>query len=634
MTALTDISRIDALFLAFQQAIAGRYSLVRELGRGGMGVVYLAREVQLDRQVAIKLLPPDLAAEPRLRERFMSEARMAARLSHPYIVPIFSVDDVNGFVFYTMAFVDGETLAQRVAARGPLPPHEATRIMREVAWALAYAHAQGIVHRDIKPANILLEKGTARALVTDFGIARLTQSTGETAVGEVLGTPEYMSPEQAAAEQVDGRSDLYSLGLVGYFALTGAPPFTSSSAQAVLAQQLTQLPAPLAPAARGAPHALVHAIERCLAKSPPSRFATGEALADALAPATDSRPEVPVPLRVFLDRRKMVPIILPPAMMLPTIMGLLARTSEGHAGVSAAGMLAAIGVAMAVPFAVVTLRLRRLMSLGYGPDDIIVALRMAHARKREEFLYSYGEKPSRIELVFRAASIGGLSLGALGVVSLLFPGMPRDVSLSVAFAGGYLGTLATIVSSQWRRMRKGSESLMMKFWKGRGGKMLASVASLNLKRQAMAENRPTEMAIAMSAEALFDSFPKEVRQSMGDVPGVVRALEERARNIRARIDSLDATLMEANNQPARSGTEGKQARLHADIAESRGKAERSLAEVVTSLENLRLDLLRLRAGTSTPEGITRDISAAKELGIEVDRLASAYREMDAALQKK
>src|SRR5512140_2997938 len=146
-----------------------------------MGVVYLAREVLLDRPVAIKLLPPALAARPELRDRFLREARTAARLSHPYIVPIHSVDEIEQFVFYVMAYVDGETLAQRVASRGPLPPDDASRMLREVAWALAYAHAQGVVHRDIKPANILLERGTGRAMVTDFGIARLAHASGETA---------------------------------------------------------------------------------------------------------------------------------------------------------------------------------------------------------------------------------------------------------------------------------------------------------------------------------------------------------------------------------------------------------------------------------------------------------------------
>src|SRR6266571_9558957 len=187
----------DRLFLDFQGAVAGRYSLERELGRGGMGVVYLAREVRLDRPVAIKLLPPEFAALQPLRDRFMREARTAARLSHPYIVPIHAVDEIGGFVFIVMAYVDGGTLAQRLAAHGPLPAHDVTRIMREVAWALAYAHAQGVVHRDIKPANILLERGTGRAMVADFGIARLAASTPVTGAGRMVGTAQVVSPEQA-----------------------------------------------------------------------------------------------------------------------------------------------------------------------------------------------------------------------------------------------------------------------------------------------------------------------------------------------------------------------------------------------------------------------------------------------------
>src|SRR5687767_6356445 len=255
---------MDALFLAFQEALVGRCSLERELGRGGMGVVYLAREVRLDRPVAIKLLPPELAAQASLRERFLREARTAARLSHPYIIPIHSVDEIGGFVFYVMAYVDGETLADRVRARGALPANAVTRVMREVAWALAYAHAQQVVHRDVKPANIMLERGTERALVMDFGIAqhRPVASTADpslryapggalalamtavTGPNEVLGTPEYMSPEQACGETVDGRSDLYALGIVGWFALTGTLPFTGG-AREVLAQQVSVVPPPV-----------------------------------------------------------------------------------------------------------------------------------------------------------------------------------------------------------------------------------------------------------------------------------------------------------------------------------------------------------------------------------------------------
>src|SRR5579864_808257 len=160
-------NRSDPLFLSFQLALSGRYSIDRELGRGGMGVVYLARDVDLDRFVAIKLLPPDKAKHPALRERFLREARLAAKLSHPNVIPIYAVDEVEGFVFYVMAYVDGETLAQRIRARGPLSASDGARVLREVAWAVGHAHAQGLVHRDVKPDNILLEAATGRALVAD-----------------------------------------------------------------------------------------------------------------------------------------------------------------------------------------------------------------------------------------------------------------------------------------------------------------------------------------------------------------------------------------------------------------------------------------------------------------------------------
>src|SRR5919108_5372224 len=162
---------LDPLFLSFQLALAGRYSIDRELGRGGMGIVYLAREVHLDRLVAIKLLPPERSTDGAVRERFLREARLAAKLSHPNIIPIHAVAETQDFVYYVMSYIDGETLSQRVRARGPLPGSEAMRVFRDVAWALSYAHAHSLVHRDVKPDNILLENTSGRVFVTDFGIA-------------------------------------------------------------------------------------------------------------------------------------------------------------------------------------------------------------------------------------------------------------------------------------------------------------------------------------------------------------------------------------------------------------------------------------------------------------------------------
>src|SRR5260370_6373247 len=256
---------LDPLFVAFQSALAGRYSLESELGRGGMGVGYLAREVRLDRRVASKLLPPAKARDAGLEERFLREARTAAKLSRPNIIPIFTVDEAKDFVFFAMAYVEGETLTQRVSERGPLPPSEAARVLREVAWALAYAHSQGVVHRDVKPDNIIVEAATGRALVADFGIAGVVKGAAGLD-GEVVGTPECMSPEQGLGEGVDGRSDLSSLGLTGYFALTGKLAYEGENATEVLAKQVTDPPPSFAKAGVAVPRKLARAIEGCVAK--------------------------------------------------------------------------------------------------------------------------------------------------------------------------------------------------------------------------------------------------------------------------------------------------------------------------------------------------------------------------------
>lgn len=281
-------------FESLQQSLSGQYVLEREIGRGGMGIVYLAREVRLDRAVAVKVLPREMGANPELRERFLREARTAAQLSHPHIVPILRADEIDQFAFFTMAFIDGENLAERLRARGPLAPVDTVRVLRETAWALAYAHARGLVHRDVKPENIMIERGTNRAIVTDFGIARDQLASSLTQDGMVLGTVHYMSPEQATGDPLDGRSDLYSLGVVGFQLLSGRLPFDAEQAAAVLVQQVTR-PAPtLASVAPDVPRPLAAVIDRCLSKAPADRYPDGEALAEALAAALDAAPPAAV----------------------------------------------------------------------------------------------------------------------------------------------------------------------------------------------------------------------------------------------------------------------------------------------------------------------------------------------------
>ena len=276
---------VGSEFAELWAALASQYAVERELGRGAMGAVFLARDIRLDRFVAIKVLPPHLAAESDLRELFLREARTAARLSHPNIVPVFRADELSGHPFFAMPFIEGDNLAERVSLQGPLAPADAVRWLREVAWALAYAHARGVIHRDVKPENIMIERGSNRAIVTDFGIARVEFGPVLAQDALIVGTASYMSPEQIRGEGLDGRSDLYSLGVVGFVLLTGKLPFNAASVSALLDAH-TREPAPsIASVVPSVPAPIASVIDRCLAKEREARFPTGESLADALEKA-------------------------------------------------------------------------------------------------------------------------------------------------------------------------------------------------------------------------------------------------------------------------------------------------------------------------------------------------------------
>src|SRR5262247_2773082 len=298
----------SAELLALQQLLAGRYSIERELGRGGMGIVFLARDVALDRLVAIKLLPPQLA-NPAARDRFLREARTAAGLSHPNIVPIHAVEQQGDCVFFVMGYVDGETLRERVARSGPLAPRLAMKLMQEVGWALAYAHRCGVIHRDIKPDNIMIERTSERALVTDFGIAVRGGKVGA-GVADAAGTARYMSPEQALGEPVDERSDLYSLGATLFFALTGRPPFEAANLPAIITKQVSQ-PAPRLETLRPeVPRRLADLVDRCLAKEPASRIQTGDEVARVAGEIRGKDLRAPPLVRSFVRNAQVSTMVL------------------------------------------------------------------------------------------------------------------------------------------------------------------------------------------------------------------------------------------------------------------------------------------------------------------------------------
>jgi serine/threonine-protein kinase len=294
LTAVDDLSRLRTV-------LVDRFEIQRELGRGGMAIVYLARDRKLGRLVALKVLLPEVAAAlgP---DRFLREIQIAAKLSHPHILPLYDSGAVDDQLFYVMPYVEGESLRQRLDREGQLPVVEAVRFATEVAAALDYAHQQGIVHRDIKPENILLHTG--QAIVADFGIARAIDAAAIesgayaeiTASGVVLGTPRYMSPEQITGDPLDGRTDVYALGCVLYEMLTGEPPFTGSSVQAVLARHTVDPAPPVRKSRAEVPVAIERSIAKALAKSPADRFASAAELRDTLTGAAPA-PAAVVPRR-------------------------------------------------------------------------------------------------------------------------------------------------------------------------------------------------------------------------------------------------------------------------------------------------------------------------------------------------
>ena len=599
----------DRLFLDFQAAVAGRYSLERELGRGGMGVVYLARDLRLDRVVAVKLLPPERGADT--RERFLREARTAARLSHPHIVPIHAVEETDGFVFFVMAFIDGETLGARVRRDGPLKAYDAARILREVAWALAYAHGQGVVHRDVKPDNILIERGSGRALVADFGIARLVQTPGLSGEGELVGTPEYMSPEQASGSAVDGRSDLYSLGVVGYYALSGRLPFTAPSVAAVLAQHVTKASPPLD--APGASRALVGALESCLAKDPAARPQSGEELASTLGTAVEARRDLPVPVRAFLSEgrgpaltRYLGPflgaaIIIPAGltMVLDVVFAGNPPVAFTWGVLGVAGIL--LGIGASSPIVLGLLSLRRLRQAGYRHDDLLRGLEHEVERRREEQAFAGGQNPSRWERLMRSKMYASLGLTALAGAAAFFVPYPAVLAAFGAFILSGAAAVATGVAAvaASRNRLEGPDERRLKFWNGLVGRWLFKLAGIGLKRSPGAlpvPDRPTEVALGLAALDLFDALPSKTREQLGDLPAVVRGLEERVRRLRGN---------------------GREARL---------------GEALGALEMIRFDLLRLQGGVGTVEGLTADLGAAREIGEKVDALLEGKREIDDALR--
>ena len=419
------------------RSLAERYTVLREIGAGGMATVFLAEDLRHRRKVAIKVLHPELSAVIG-SDRFLKEIELTANLQHPHILPLFDSGDANGQLYYVMPYVEGETLRTRLDREQQLPVSDAVRIAREVADALAYAHKRGVVHRDIKPENVLLQDG--HALVADFGIALAVQQAGAgrlTQTGLSLGTPQYMSPEQAMGERViDQRADIYALGAVTYEMLAGEPPFTGPTAQAIIARAMTERPRSLASVRETLPPAVNQAVMTALAKLPADRFSTATEFADALtregSSAMDSSPTVVqsarttrvlVPL-AMLAAGLMIGGVVTKALMRPTA----AATGDGEP------RFWAIALPDSAPFVVghdpLDIQLR---SLDVSPDGRSVA--WATLRDSTAMLWE-----ARVDLG-SAAPLGGTTGGAL-------PTYAPDGSALAFVVGG----------SEVRRLDRGSST--------------------------------------------------------------------------------------------------------------------------------------------------------------------------------
>lgn len=603
---------------ALRRALQGRYVIERELGRGGMGIVYLARDVALDRPVAIKLLPPSLAGLPDVRQRFLREARAAARLSHPNIVPIHSVDEADGLVWFVMAWVPGESLAERVRREGPLSPRDASRMVQEVAWALAYAHQHGVVHRDIKPENVLVERGTGRYLVVDFGIARLADEAGLSPAGELFGTPRLVSPEQAGGEAVDGRSDLYSLGVTAFFALTGRYPFESENVGQLLAQHLTVPAPPVASLRAGLPAPLAAAVDRCLAKSPDERFPDGEALAAAISLAQPA----PVPRILQLLAREIstlgVDLVSFDSLVAVAIITLaLTRDFLGFGYVYTVGLALALLAVTAIRGLSIARLTRDASREGWDARDLIDAAAIdaqestspAPPLGRRFALYGAGMLATL--LFWLGPKQWGLEHAdtALGVLIELIA-LATPVAL-----GRWLGNALEVP-------RNGKPGLISGFflrWKAGLFFKLVGVRKALAAPSRPVAGQPTELLLAAQARELFRGLSAAERESLGEVSGAIARLERDADRLRQRLDELARAAGEVG--AGAGGREGVTRTIEAERAE----AARQLGDTINALEELRLDLLRVKSGIADRGGLTRSLEQLRQLSAGVDALLGTGR---------
>ena len=619
------------------EALGDAYTIEGEVGRGGMGVVYRARDERLQRRVAIKVLPPELAFQKDIRERFTREAQTAARLSHPHIVPIHTVGEGQGLVYFVMGYVDGESVAGRIRRRGKLPVDEARRIMMESADALSAAHALSIIHRDIKPDNILLEGPRGRVMVTDFGIAKALSSTSGatlTGAGVAIGTPAFMSPEQAAGERdIDGRSDLYSLGVVCFQMLTGELPFTAPTVAGILMKQITE-PAPDVRGRRpDVPEDLALAVSRCLEKDPENRWPS----ADALRRSLESRSVAgyrPTGTSFRGQRAE--------AQQARPLAGGRTRPGAATTGRRGAEPFPGPG-ARPVPAPRGEGRMRRRDYREHRPDDAIVP--------------DTGEPRIVQKARGQFASWAAVSLGCLGINVATGITHPWFLFPMFGMGIGVLRNYAQLWQSgySWRdvltrppapdavetTLAKGSAKLGRLLPPPRPddyGAQVSAIQQVQSDRQAILK--------------LMDRLPVSERRMLPEVQQTVNGLYERATDLARTLHAMDsnldteglgqideriAALAKEPDDPERARRLNlleRQRQTILDLKGRRSQVASHLESCVLAMQNVRFDLLRLRsAGVAAVLGdLTQATQQAKALSRDVDNAIAAAGEIREAMR--
>jgi len=586
-----------------------------------MGAVYLAQDLQLQRLVAIKVLPPELAVRPELRERFLRETRVAAGFSHPNIVAVHAVEEHPQLLCFVMGFIEGETLGQRVRRAGPLGGAEAVRMLQEVAWALSYAHGRGVVHRDIKPDNILVERATGRSLVTDFGIARSTASgaTSLTQVGEVVGTPQFMSPEQAAGEPLDGRSDLYSLGVVAFFAVTGRLPFEAPNAGAVMAMHLTQAPPRVASLRPDLPQPLCAAIDRCLEKEPAKRFENGEALAAALDPMRGTRREVSPAVRMFqLQANQGVRAFVVVVVLAATMFNSISAEDDAERV-----LVVVVGASILWGIIVQLVgRARYLLTLAFTFDEVRDGLGVILAERAEAYAQERANPRARKREDRRTRiMLAAFALGVFGtwfVITFMREKVGDHLyrvglfAFSIGAVSAALFGLAIALFMMSNARATVIDRQNVRLWRSGAGRAVFRLAGWRLDREDAA-GLPSQGAATSAPLALISALPGAARRELGDARGRIEQLEKALRALADRQREIEAALADAGGATAASDATLRSRRdeLVNGLSVARDEAIARRERLASALENVRLQLLRLKSGVGVAADVTSELRAAE-----------------------